>query len=102
MSLKVRILLVAVAIGLIGAAPAGAQQPDSMVPQSMIIAPKTDPPFGYKVTPRQALDTVRGLDKVKNALAGHPRAHRYLTVPLGGRYRGTYAVTFIEDRKSVV
>jgi Glycosyltransferase family 87 len=102
MSLKLRILLLAVAIGLIGVAPASAQQPDSMVPQSMIVGLKTDPPFGYKVTPRQAFDTVRSLDKVKSALAGHPRARRYITVPLGGLYRGTYAITFIDTSEGEV
>jgi glycosyl transferase family 87 len=102
MSLKLRTLLIAIGIALVCAAPASAQQPDALVPQSVMIGLKTPPPRGFDITPRQALAKVTSLDKVRRAIAGHPRAKLYINLPLYGHYRGTYAVTYIDGAQGEV
>src|SRR4051812_3039591 len=102
MSLRPSILPIALGIALLGAAPANAQQPDALVPQSVMVHLNTPPPPGFEITPRQALRKVQSLDKVRHAIAGHPRVKLYINLPLYGHYRGTYAVTYIDGSQGEV
>jgi hypothetical protein len=91
--------LIVLASGAASAAPASAQDPDALVPQSILLDAPTKLPPGFEVTPREARRTVERLDEVRAELADHPRARAYVQLPLYGSYRGSYAVTYIDQSK---
>ncbi len=88
--------LLILALGVVFAAPASAQQPDALVPQSVLLDAPNEAPPGFSVTPRQARRTVERLDKVRSELAHHPKGQVYVQLPMYGDYRGQYEVTFID------
>ena len=102
MSIRSRILQ-ALCLALLAIAVAGpsaahaAQDPDALVPQSMLVDDLDKPPPGFVVTPRQARRTVARLDRVREARADHPGARVYVQLPMWGGYNGTYAVTYIDS-----
>ena len=102
MSIRSRILralctaLLVLASGGVLAAPAGAQQADALVPQSVLVDDLDQTPRGFAVTPREARRTVERLERVRAELADHPRARAYVQLPMFGTYGGDYAVTYID------
>jgi hypothetical protein len=89
------IALLILALGGAAAAPASAE-PDALVPQSVLVDGPNKPPPGFTVTPRQARRAVERLERVREAVADHPRAKAYVQLPMYGNYRGDYAVTYID------
>ena len=89
------VVLLALAIGGATAAPAGAE-PDALVPQSVLVDGPNELPPGFTVTPREARRAVERVERVRDAVADHPRAKVYVQLPMYGSYRGDYAVTWID------
>jgi hypothetical protein len=98
MSFRARTPVVLLVFALSGAfaATANAQQPDSLVPQAVVVEDMSKAPVGFAVTPREAQDAAKRVDRVASALADHPRAQAYLLLPTERNYLGDYEVTYVD------
>jgi hypothetical protein len=98
MSFRPRTPVVLLVLALSGAfaATANAQQPDSLVPQAVVVEDMGKTPIGFAVTPREAQNAAKRVDRVASALADHPRAQAYLLLPTERNYLGDYEVTYVD------